>query len=184
MRTTIVTSIVFLFLSITQGCGRLISEGVGTVTGAKGTYLVLQPIGEGPRTAPLASYTEFELLPLEADPGVRVPLMFTQNLPEKFQQCLIKEKFADGTRGKTLVIRGRIMHYESAGLAGEVFGPFEEVVARTELVDKQTGKVLGVANCIGRSEETVNEGPEDKAAGLAKAIVNWIKANRNPPKEK
>lgn len=166
-------------LLITQGCvGRLVSEGVGSVTGAKGTYMELQPVGEATRSTALADYTNFEMAPFGMDPGVRVPLMFTESFPDKFRQYLAKEKLPQDSRGKTLVIRGRILHYESAGLAGEIFGPFEEVIARVELVDKESGKVLGVANCIGRSQESVNKGAEDKAEGLAKAVVAWIKANR------
>jgi prophage DNA circulation protein len=62
----------------------------------------------------------------------------------------------------------------------QVFGPFEEVVARVELVDKASGTVLGVANCIGRSNTSVNKGVNKKAEGLSKAIAIWI--GRSYPK--
>jgi hypothetical protein len=67
-------------------------------------------------------------------------------------------------------------------MMGYAFGNFEEVLARVEFVDKATNKVMGTANCIGRTAETVNVGVETKAEGLAKAIVNWI-ADRYPKAE-
>ncbi len=53
------------------------------------------------------------------------------------------------------------------------FGPFEEVVARVELVNKDDGKVIGQGVAVSRSEKSVNLGSEKKAQGLAKALVKW-----------
>jgi hypothetical protein len=50
-------------------------------------------------------------------------------------------------------------------------------------VDKDTGKVLGSANCIGRTAERVNIGVEKKAEGLSKAFIAWIES-RYPLPEK
>ncbi len=168
-----------------QGCiGRAISEGVGVVTGAKGSYMALQPVAPTPKSTALVEYTVFELSRFDVDAGLQIPVAFTDAFPHKFRHELIRQKFPAAEGNKTLVIRGRIMHYESAGMMGQLFGPFEEVVTRVELVDKTSGRVLGVANCIGRSQESVNKGPEDKAEGLAKGIVSWIRSNRGMADEK
>ena len=59
---------------------------------------------------------------------------------------------------------------------GVVLGDVEEVIVRTELVDKASGQVLFVSNCIGRSTSRVNRGVPKKAEGLAKSIAGWIAA--------
>ncbi|MCD6304556.1 MAG: hypothetical protein J7M21_06305, partial [Planctomycetes bacterium] len=84
--------------------------------------------------------------------------------------------------GRTLVVRGTVIHYESASTLGFVIGPLEEVIVRAELVDKDTQRVLGRANCIGRTKASINAGPKQKAKGLAKAFVRWIDSRY--PKDK
>ena len=86
---------------------------------------------------------------------------------------MASKKLPNDPSGKTLVIRGRILHYEDSGILGHIT-PLEQVIARIELVDKATGQVIGVANCIGRSTTSLNAGVAKKGEGLAKAIVSWL----------
>jgi len=163
---------------LAQGCvGRAIKEGVGTVRGAKGTFAPIKPLSEIKDQPVLAQYTNFELGPIVDDLGGRTPVELWQFLPGEFQKALLKKRLPMQPGGKTLLVRGRVIHYESAGTLGMAIGPLEEVIVRTELVDKTTGKVLAVGNCIGRTEETVNSGVQKKAEGLAKAFVAWIDAH-------
>ncbi len=60
---------------------------------------------------------------------------------------------------------------------GFMLGPVEEVVCRTELVDKGTGQVLGIANCVGRTKARSNTGVKEKAEGLAEAFVKWVESS-------
>ena len=76
-------------------------------------------------------------------------------------------------------MRGRILHYEDADTLGIAIGPLEEVVARLEMVDKDSGQVLAQANCIGRTTTRTTLGVANKGRGLAKAIASWID-NRYP----
>jgi hypothetical protein len=64
-------------------------------------------------------------------------------------------------------------------MLGKAFGPLEEVIVRTRMVDQATGQTLGIAHCIGRTTNRVNLGVDKKADGLAKAFAEWIKA-RHP----
>ena len=163
---------------LTQGClGRAITEGVGTVRGAKGTYAPIKPLSQIKNEPVLAAYTNFELGPIVDDIGGKTPAEFWGFLPKEFYKAMWKKKLPMQAGGKTLVIRGRVVHYESAGTLGMAIGPLEEVIVRTELVDASTGQVLAVGNCIGRTEETVNSGVEKKAEGLAKAFAAWIDAH-------
>ena len=162
---------------LTQGCGRAITEGIGTIRGAKGTYAPIKPLSEIKNEPVLGAYSNFELGPIVDDIGGKTPAEFWEYLPNEFYKAMLKKKLPMRAGGKTLVIRGRVVHYESASTLGMAIGPLEEVIVRTELVDKSTGKVLAVGNCIGRTEETVNSGVEKKAEGLAKAFAGWIDAH-------
>ena len=103
-----------------------------------------------------------------------VPPDLWADLRTAFAEELAEKGLPNDSSGKTLLIRGRIVHYEGDGILGLALSPLEEVVARIELVDKDSGNVLGVANCIGRTTASVNTGVEKKAQGLAKAIVSWL----------
>ena len=175
MRTIRVLLLVWLGLGVLPGClGRAISEGVGTVSGAKGGYSQVVPLAYSSGGGALSAYSRFELGAIRDDFGGKVPPELLTMLPGKFQEELARLRLPDEPGGKVLLIRGAILHYEESGLFGNVFGPLEEVIARIELVDKASGKVLGAANCIGRTRETVNLGVERKAEGLALAIAKYI----------
>ena len=78
--------------------------------------------------------------------------------------------------GKTLVYNVNLLHYEVADATDNVFGPLEQVVARVELVDKQSGQQLAQGSCIGRTGKSVGLGVEWKAWGLARALYKWTSA--------
>lgn len=170
-----------LVAAASPGCiGRAIKEGIGVATGAKGTYVELKPLAADEEGRPLGAYKRFEL-DMKDDFGDRTPPELWDRLPLAVAEKLQDKKIANQPSGKTLLIRITVLHYENASLVGVALGPLEEVVARVELVDKDTGNVLGVANCIGRTKETVNQGVSKKAQGLAKAIAAWI--DKRYPKE-
>jgi hypothetical protein len=150
------------------GCvSRAIKEGVGTVTGAKGVYA---PLTE---TADLADYGNFEVQRFTDESNGRALKEFFAVLPMKIEEQLTKDEL-DTNSGKTAVISGVTIYYEKAGLTGQAFGPFEEAITEVTLTDKGTGQFLGKATCIGRSTQTVNQGAEKKAEGVAKGIAKWI----------
>ena len=165
-----VTVFLLVVLAMTAGCSQAIKEGVGVARGAKGIYMPISPLA----VSPLGQYTRFELGKFEDGIGGKVPRELLAYLPEKFKEQLAENELPNNPGGKTLLARGTILHYEDENIIGMLIGPLEEVVARVELVDKDSGKVLGVANCIGRTTTRVNKGVEKKADGLAKAIVGWI----------
>ncbi|HUU59749.1 MAG TPA: hypothetical protein VMZ50_09405 [Phycisphaerae bacterium] len=169
--------VVFLPVFTTGGCiGRAIKEGVGTVRGARGIHTPLTPVSPDKNARPLGQYSRFELGTMKDSFGGKVPRELFAMLPLKFEAQRIEAELPNSPTGKVLLIRGEVFHYEDEDLVGEVLGPLEEVVARVEMVDKDTGKVIATANCVGRTMESVNKGVEKKADGLAKAIVSWIKS--------
>lgn len=165
------------------GCGRAIGEAAEFAMGPKGIYVpLISPAREG--SWPLAEYTRFELEPFTDDFGGRTPVELLRVLPVKFQEELIEAKLPNQPGGKTLVIRGSVYHYESSDLVGMALGPLEEVIARVELLDKDSGKVIAQANCVGRTTKAVGKGVSKKAQGLARAIVSWIKTYYPPAPSK
>jgi hypothetical protein len=178
MKTNAIRLLALLAASLpAAGCtGTIIREASGAVLGAKGTYMQIQPLAPDKETKTLGAYSRFELGTIADGIGGRTPPDFIAHLEKAFPEEVRGARLPDGDTGKTLVIRGAIAHYESASTIGYVLGPMEEVICRTELVDKDSGRVLGVANCIGRTNAASNAGVKSKASGLAKAFVKWIES--------
>ena len=172
-QTTLAASLIALAL-LPGGCiSRGIKEGLGIATGGKGMAIVLQPVRARARARPLGAYQRFELGKISDAMG-KTPREFFRLLPVELDKQLAARRIPNLESGKTLVIEGEILHYESSGMFGHVFGPLEEAVARIRLVDKDSGRTLGEANCVGRTKESVNLGVRTKAEGMAKAVVGWI----------
>lgn len=160
---------------ILGGCfGRLGGEGEG----AQGRASVIQAVSEDPKSKTLGAYQHFELAPLIDSTQGLCPPDFVRNLGDPFARQLKDARIPDLGSGKTLLIRGVILHYEVANMStDQAFGPYEEVLARVELVDRDSGRVIGIANCVGRTKTTTGMGMQKKTEGLAKAIVGWIEQN-------
>jgi hypothetical protein len=161
-------------LALLGGCiGRLVSEGVGAATGASGAAIVLQEVAGGPVSHPLGVYERFELS-VSDDMLGQAPGGLLAGLPATFAATLAAKGVPNAAAGKALLIRVRVLHYETSGLFGQLFGPLEETVARVEFVDADTKKVIAAANCVGRTKESNTMGVTKKTEGLAKGIVDWI----------
>ncbi len=173
MKPTITALALCAALLAASGCGRAAGEATSLFTGAKGTVTILQAnVGEGQNV--LSAYERFELGAMTDEMAGKVPAGLFTALPEKFAKELADEDIPNSASGKTLLIRGKVLHYEGPSTVGKVIGSVEFVVARVEFVDKASGRVLAVANCVGRTKTKAIAGPARKAEGLAKAIVQWI----------
>ena len=162
---------------VAPGCvGQVFKEGSGVVMGAKGTFMPIVPLAGANVDRPLGAYTHFELGTITDEIGGRIPPEFVPLLEAAFPQQLRKAGLPDSPGGRTLLLRGAVIHYESSSTMGFVLGPLEEAIVRTEMVDKATGKVLATANCLGRTEARVNAGAREKAEGVAKGMVKWIES--------
>jgi len=180
-RIMMIAAVAVVSAGVLSGCGTAAKEIIGATMGPKGTFVPIRPIAADKEARPLGGYTRFELGKFTDDMGGRSPVELLSYLPGAFRTELAEEKIPIGPGGKTLVLRGKIIHYEDQNLLGAMISPIEEVVVRTEMVDKQTGKVLGVAHCVGRTTTRVNKGVEKKGIALGKALAAWIDARY--PKE-
>ena len=182
MRRVIVAVMLLSCLLLTTGCwGRVAGEGIGVFAGAKGVATVSKPFVGGAAGRPLGVFQGFAIEPFVDKSPRPVPREVNARLPRYVARMLMDKKIPNTAGGRTLTIRGDFIYYEeSGGATSQVFGPFEEVIAKVRFYDGR--KLIGEAICIGRSKESVNMGPDKKAQGLAKAIVDLI--DRHYPKRK
>ncbi len=160
-------------LLLCTGCmGRMIREGAGVVTGASGKAVELQPLSG----RQLDQYGSISFDSLGTDMP-NVPSSLPDRIRRQTLEALREKKlFGDG--GPALVIRGRIIHYETGGAVDAAIGPLQEVIARVELADA-SGGTIGVANIIGRAKSLTAGGEGNLAEGAAKGIVEWISQHRS-----
>jgi hypothetical protein len=159
-----------------QGCvGRAISEGAEKVLGPTGIALQMEPKWPEKEQTYLAAYKSFHLVTPIRSEFPDTPSSFFSYFPTKFEEQLASKGLPGQTGGKTLLIQVTILAYQPSTTFEQALGPTEEVVARVEFVDKDTGKLVGKAICIGRTYQSVGTGSKWKAWGLSRAIVNkWI----------
>lgn len=163
-------------LVLAPGCFTVAEEAYYKVKGAVGLFVEIKPVASFQDHLSLSQYTRFELGEMRDEFAGKVPFLFIPDLQAEFPRALADSRIYQYARGRTLLIRGSIIYYEHAGTLGVVLGDIEEVLARVELVDKATGKVVGTAMCVGRSVSRSTMGVNYKAEGLARAIVLWIQA--------
>jgi hypothetical protein len=169
---------------LSQGCMRMATESMEATMGAKGTYYQGTPLGPDKDHMALQEYKRFELGEVKNSAGKFLPPEFLVYFPRQFNKVMGKSHLPADPSGKTLLIRVNVIHYEKANTVDNVFGPFEEVVARVELVDKDSSRVLGEGAVIGRTTQSAGLGPEAKAEGLARGLVKWLSDYYpKPPKD-
>ncbi|MCK4625211.1 MAG: hypothetical protein KAV00_07870 [Phycisphaerae bacterium] len=168
LRAIVIVSLVGLAAMI-GGCGTAIGEGAALAMGAKGSPTPIKTVSTN-----LGAYQRFELGRITDDMAGKVPRELFILLPDAFAKELKEEKIPNARSGKTLLIQGKVLHYQSAPSSAAATAGVEFVVARIELVDKDNGQVLGVANCAGWTSKRVTLGIPEKAQGLARAIAKWI----------
>lgn len=178
-RNTLLVAPLLIAAAMTSGCLTAAKETYGGITGASGIYVPTEPRAADREL--LADYTRFELGEVKDDFAGRVPPEFFEYLPDQFKLALAKAKLPSAAGGKTAVIRGTIVYYEDQRFVGVLLGPLEEVVARTQIVDKATGKVLASAVCVGRTDTRTTIGVKNKAEGLGRAFAALIAANYPKP---
>ncbi len=174
---------VTVLLAGTAGCSTLIKEGVKAGMGGRGAVASLQSPTSASGMPPLAEYENFELGDLKEDFGGMVPSEFYEKIPGHFQREVVDANLPVNPGGKTAVIRGTIIHYEGKDLVGTIVSPLDQVIVRAEMVDQQTGAILGRANLVGRTTSRTRRGPNIVAEGYARACVQWFSENYFPQKE-
>ena len=164
-------------LTVAQGCvSRLIDEGVEKGLGPTAKVLPMDPKWPAKNQNFLAAYKNFQVGPVQSE-FADTPRTFMDGLPAQMIDQLVSKGLPMNKAGKTLVISITVLAYQPVTSYEKALGPTEEVVARVELKDKESGQVVGKAICIGRTYQSVGLGTKWKAWGLSRAVVNkWIDA--------
>lgn len=154
---------------VVGGCGTAISEGVGVATGPQGNYHQIKKV------SPLTGYNNFEVGKITDSFG-GAPAELLSLLPGDIIEALQEEELPVNAAGKTAIIAGKILFYEKPG----TFGKVEQAITEFRIIDKSSGRILGEAYCVGRSNTYfANRGIPDKSKAVANGIVKWIKDNRH-----
>ncbi len=166
------------------GCTTGITEALKAGLGGRPYVAELTKPGTDPY--PLAGYERIELgtftdefggqVPNDLMPAVRASLYGTEEEPGE----LADNGLPTSSSGKTLLIRGKIYHYEGKDLVGAMISPLDQVLARAEMVDKDSGRVIATANLIGRTTSRTRHNVDIVAEGLARAIAKWVKMYHSP----
>ena len=170
MSKFLVISLTAVALSLANiGCmGRLVSEGMGTVTGASGSFVEVQKVKD------LSKYKGFKIEAITAAPGLKLPADTIALVRQNFNEAAAKRDLRPSGM-PALKLAGEIVHYESGGIVDKAIGPLQEVIVRTRLMDAATGEVLTEANLVGRSKATTSSGVKNLAEGAGKGLKKWLK---------
>jgi hypothetical protein len=168
------------------GCTTGITEALKAGLGGRPYVAEITTPGTDPY--PLAGYEHIELgtftdefggrVPNDLMPAVRASLYGTTEEPGELADNGLPT--GSSGSGKTLVIRGKIFHYEGKDIVGAMISPLDQVVARAEMVDKESGRVMATANLIGRTTSRTRHNVDVVAEGLARAIAKWVKMHHSP----
>ncbi len=183
MKKLALWTIVAVLVAGTAGCSTIFKEGIKAGMGGRGAVASLQSPVSASAQPPLAEYENFELGDLKEDFGGMVPREFYDEIPGHFQREVVDANLPVSPGGKTAVIRGTIIHYEGKDLVGSIVSPLDQVIVRAEMVDQQTGEILGRANLVGRTTSRTRRGPSIVAEGYARAAVQWFSENYFPKEE-
>ncbi len=158
---------------LTNGCMTVAGETYAWLKGGEGTFVLLEP-----READeflLADYTKFEIGAMSDATGL-VPPDFFVHTATRFHAELLDEGVPDEP-GRTCIIEGNVVHFETEGLSGVITSPLEEIVVVARFVDADTGQTLATATCVGRITTRLNKSTRIVAEGLGKAFAAWVQVN-------
>jgi hypothetical protein len=171
-----------MLLAPLSGCSVAAKQAFYTVVGAGGKFYETSVVN--PRL--LATYRSIRVDPFTNELGQRVPPEVIAEVNERTPE-VIAESALFYPEGKLLRVTGRIIHYTGrSGLQGSVMsvvGSAEECVCRVQLLDGDSGDLVGEAVCWGTVKSALRRGSEELGTGVGKGVCKWIR-ERLPEDEK
>jgi hypothetical protein len=177
-------------VTVASGCmGTAVSQGFATVTGASPRFFEVREIAGG--ATALDRYQSVAVQAFDASPmlGVIPPDAVAETQAAALRRLVETRMFsavgpAAGAK-PSLVIRGAFVDYDSGGSAARAVGfgvnPF--LTARIELVDGETGQVIGIVMVSGTVKSALRTGTKELADGVAKAIKGLVERHHTKPRE-
>jgi len=165
MKRVLLAGVLLATVSMAVGC-RGVSEGMGAVMGAKHSAANIQPMPKVDMIGPV-TVEEFT-----TDVPALVPASWLASLTSATRKRVAEE---DQLRaGRPVTVSGVVIHREGSGVMGQVMGPDSEVVVRVTV--REGGKVLGVANVIGRARSSTSSSEGDLSDAVGKGVVEFLKS--------
>lgn len=166
-----------------SGCyGTAAKQVVYAVMGAEGKFYELKTVD--PHR--LATYRSIRVEPFTNELGARVPAGVLAEVNDRTPEA-IAESTLFYPDGNPLRVRGTIIHYTGrSGLEGSVMsivGSSEECVCRVQLLDGESGDLVGEAVCWGAVKSAIRRGSGELGTGVGKGVAKWIR-KRLPEEEK
>ncbi|NIA07395.1 MAG: hypothetical protein GWP14_07150 [Actinobacteria bacterium] len=158
---------------VSVGClGRVIKESYYGATGATGRVNVLQNV-----KVDLSRYDSFSVEQFSDAMEGQGNMAFLAVVEKKVAEIVAKKTYLNATGTKSLKISGSLISYDTGTTTEKIAGPMEQAICRIKLIDADSGKVLGVADCLSRAKSSVRKGPEELGEGTGKGIAEWIIKN-------
>lgn len=173
-RHVAIFTLTITLLAPLAGCTTAAKQAYYAVRGAAGKFYEIQVVDP----YALASYESVRVERFTNELGDRVPAGVIAEVNEQTPMALAESNlFYD--QGKLLRITGRVIHFTGrSGLVGSVssvVGGPEECVCRVQLLDGESGAMIGEAVCWGSVKSAVRRGSGELGAGVGKGVSKWIR---------
>ena len=169
---------------LVAGClGTVAKQAYYGATGASGRYFEVRTPGG---STSLLKYRSAQVEAFDPSPmlGVIPRDVVTAVRPAIVRELAELESFRLSAGGRpALLVRGKFVDYDSGGapLRAVGFGVDPFLTAQIEIVDADSGQVLGVAMVTGTVKSAVRVGPDELADGLGKAVKGLLEAHMKRP---
>jgi len=177
-------------VAISTGCiSTVAKQAYYGATGASGRYFEIRNLGTA---SALDRYAAVQIDPFDPSPmlGAIPAEVASAAQPEIIDHLtksgLFTQVAARTTARPALVVRGKFVDYDPGGsVVRAVYGANPMLSAQIEIVDADTGRVLGVAMASATIQSVVRTNPTELGAGLGKAIKGLLSSHmtRKPQKD-
>ena len=156
-----------------SGCSTAIKQALYTTMGAEGKFYEVQVVNP----SVLSGYQSVRVEPFANALGKRVPPDVVAGVNQNAPKTVTEARLFQPT-GRLVRVTGTIIHFTGRsgldGAIGSVIGGDEECVCRVQLLDGESGELIGEAICWGVVKSAVRRGPEEMGVGVGRGVVKWL----------
>jgi hypothetical protein len=168
-RSILWAGLVAAMAALNAGClGRLVNEGAGIVVGAKANVVEIDPLDLSQQIGPV------KVEKIENAMGQPVSGEWLFDLAGSLRLKLANDAVFLEPGRRAVKVSGVVVHVEGAKLMDQAFGPHPEVVVRVTAKDAVTGRVIGMANVVGRARGDTSSSRQDLSDAFASGVAKWL----------
>jgi hypothetical protein len=166
-----------------SGCTTALKQTYYTARGAQGKFYEVKVVNPDK----LAAYRSVRVEPFTNALGQRVPPEVIAEVNENTPKAVAEANLFYPT-GKLLLIKGSIIHFTGKsglrGSVGSVIGGGEECVCRVQLLDGESGELVGEAVCWAVVKSAVRRGSGELGVGVGEGVTEWLEKRLPGPIKK